>query len=497
MNAIDEYQLHNMIAVGSQSQIWEVSPQGSSDRFAMKLLLPDQFKDSEVLSSFKSESKILASFNHPNIIKFHKYVKTKEHAYFLMELFRAPSLRVYAQNDLVGMQARFKRLVELVSLALGYMHDKGWVHKDIKPENILLSKGSEVRLLDFALAAKYAKGMAKLFSSNPKSIQGTRSYLAPETIKKQSATPQTDIYSFGIVLYEILVGTVPFKGLSPNDLLRKHLAEKPVPPSEINTNLTKETDRCIMRMLAKKPADRHGSMQEVFSEFRNIKVFKDDPEELAIRNKKSDTDELFSGLQRKLDSRADAKRMDEIKANPELAKKYQALTAETQKTTKSKEKAKEPPAQPAAQQGGPPQQGAPQGYPQQQMPPGYGYPGMPMPQYLGQYYPPQQGMPQGYQYPPPGYPQMYPGQQYPGYPQQGQGAPGQPPQGAPMPPGGQPPQQQAPQGGAAPAQQPAPEAPASPPPPPKKRAGGHVRIDSQNERDLDDIPVMDELPDID
>ncbi|MDA1214968.1 MAG: protein kinase, partial [Planctomycetota bacterium] len=160
-NAIDDYQLHNMIAVGSQSQIWEVSPQGSSDRFAMKLLLPDQFKEAEVLSSFKAESKMLASFNHPNIIKFNKYVKTKQHAYFIMELFRAPSLRGYLQNDLLGLRARFKRLVELTCIGLGYIHEKGWVHKDVKPENILLSKGSEVRLLDFALCTRYATGVAK------------------------------------------------------------------------------------------------------------------------------------------------------------------------------------------------------------------------------------------------------------------------------------------------------------------------------------------------
>lgn len=492
-----------MIAVGSQSQIWEVSPQGSSDRFAMKLLLNDQFKESEVLASFKAESKILSSFNHPNVIKFIKYVKTKQHAYFIMELFRAPSLRVYAQNDLLGMQVRFKRLVELTCMGLGYMHEKGWVHKDVKPENILLSKGSEIRLIDFALSTKFATGVAKLFSGRPKEIQGTRSYLAPETIKRLAATPQTDIYSLGIVLYEILVGTTPFKGMSPTELLKKHLTEKPVPPSELNTNVTKETDRCIMRMLAKKPADRHKSMQEVVSEFRNIKVFKEDVEELAARLRNSASDELFSGLQRKLDSRADAKRMEQIKADPELAKKFKSTSAGSLKTAKTNFSKAEAPQPAAVEQGMPPQ-----GYPQQ-MPPGYGYPGaMPMPQYPGQYYPQPQGMPPGYPYPPPGYPQMYPGQAYPGMPYpQAPGAPGIPgaqPQGAPMPPGTPPPGAQPPaanQPGTAAMPAPlaaAPAAPATAAAPVKKpRSAGHVRIDSTSETNLDDIPVMDELPDID
>ncbi|MFN0199635.1 MAG: serine/threonine protein kinase [Planctomycetaceae bacterium] len=503
-NNLDDYQLHNLIAMGSQSQIWEASLQGTSERVAIKLMLPVPFKDPEQLTSFKYEAKIMGSLTHPNIIKFIKFAKTKTNAYIVMELFRSPSLRTYLSNDLVTLQARFKRLMELVCMSISYLHEKGLVHKDIKPENILLSKGSEVRLIDFALCTKYATGMAKMFAGKPKAIQGTRSYLAPETIRKEAPSPQTDIYSLGVVFFEILVGKTPFQGTSPTDLLRKHLTEKPVPPSEINTNVTKEVDRCIMRMLAKKSKDRHKTMQEVFSELRNVSIFKEDVQDRQARLKTTNAEELFSGLQRKLDSRADADRMDQIKINPELANKYIKSSVGNLKTARTNYTEDEPavPAVPAAAPMDPSAGGFPPGYQQQPMPPGYPYPMMmppgmpnqPMP-YPGQYYPPQ-GMPPGYPYPNAQYPGMYPGQQpYPPMPY----PPGTVPPGYPQevsaavtpvaPQGTMPPVATTPP--VPPAKAPAPAAPVQ-----KKSQSGHVRIDSTSEVDLDSIPVMDELPDI-
>ncbi|MFH1301953.1 MAG: protein kinase, partial [Planctomycetota bacterium] len=177
-NVIDEYQLVNLIADGTTTQIWEVKEQGGTTSFVMKRLLPEPMKNPESVTTMKLEAKVAGSLDHPNLISLHKFVKSKKYVYLLMDYFRAPNLRAQISSDPRSVQARLRKLIESTAMALGHMHEKGWVHKDIKPENILISKSSEVKIIDFGLAVPVAKGLGKLFGK-PKTIQGTRSYIAP------------------------------------------------------------------------------------------------------------------------------------------------------------------------------------------------------------------------------------------------------------------------------------------------------------------------------
>ncbi len=307
-NKVDSYILVNCLFTGKFSQVWEVIEEGTPLRFAMKLLLPEYTREREQVQSLKWEARIGKQLQHPNLVGYHKIVTNRQNAYLLMDLFRGPNLKTWLSGDLLQLQLHFKTIVESLCLVLGYLHDKGWVHKDVKPDNVLLSRGGELKLVDFSLAMRYAKGLGKLFRMKPRQIQGTRTYIAPETIKRQHPSPQTDIYSLGVTLFEVLTGQPPFIGTSPNDLLRRHLAEKPPLPSSINPNVTPEMDRLIVRMLAKKPKDRPGSMQEIFGEFRNIKPFKEDIQQLIEEKAKKTLAEKMrdQGLASRLDSRLDA-----------------------------------------------------------------------------------------------------------------------------------------------------------------------------------------------
>src|SRR5262249_36284951 len=190
----------------------------------MKLLLPESLKESEFKNALKHEAAVGKSLDHPNIIRILDLRVTKQNAYFIMEYFRAPNLKSMLRNDLTSAQVRAKKMMECISQALTHMHEKGWVHRDIKPDNILINKGSEIRLIDFGLAAHPKSLIGKLLSSKKRTaIQGTRTYLAPELIERKPLSISSDIYALGITFYEVLTGRPPFVSGNPNDLLMMHV----------------------------------------------------------------------------------------------------------------------------------------------------------------------------------------------------------------------------------------------------------------------------------
>ena len=452
---IGNCKLTTCLSTGSQTQIWEVVEQGSNEKYAMKLLLPEAFKDPVQKASLKFEAKVLATLDHPNIVKFKSIVFDKKNGFLLMELFRAPNLKSQMQTDLLGVHVRLKRLVEQVSAAMQHIHDKGWLHKDLKPDNILFSKAAELRVIDFSLAAKPVSGIAALLPSRKKLIQGTRTYMAPEQIKCLHLGPGTDIYNFGITLFELLTGRTPFAGFTPNDLLKKHLSEPAPAPSNFNSNVTPEMDRVVLKMLAKKPEKRQKSFNELLAEIRNVTFFKEAPEKIMEQRVVDKENEGLkeAALNDRRDSRTDAKRAEMAKAaaaegaSAPAAAPAPVAPKPIQIPAVAAPPVGAPPPAPVPAAAVPPRPGpvppgAPPGRPPQSipvgmppprpgMPPGMLPPGVPpgvrppMPLPPGQ--PPRPGMPPGI---PPGAMPVRPGPPPPGAPR---------PPGAPVPPGAMPP----------------------------------------------------------
>jgi len=433
---IDGYKLVGCVATGNSTQIWEVVPPSGSSRFAMKLLLPRAFEDKEQIQILKGEGRVCKALNHPNLVTFHDAVFDKKHGYIVMEFLRAQNVKTQIGNDLLGLHVRIDKLIEALCLALDYMHDKGWLHCDIKPDNIVFNKSSELRLIDFSLSVR-----RKSFGGKLKAIQGTRTYIAPETLKRRYPTPQTDMYSLGITLFEILTGSPPFVGTSPKDLLNKHLSEVPLAVSSFNRNVTKDMDRFVKRLLAKKPKDRFKEMAEALAELRVLDVFREDvegfAEEARVRAEEEQSQSLDEAV--RSDSREDARRSEEEEQDPELAlarsrerRENRIRKEKKKKTQKSQKKQKKKSAAPpagsaAAPAAGPayppgvvpgqpmPPPAYPQPYPVAPMPAAV-QPNMPypvpyfQPGFVPQPYPP--GVPQQY---PPGVPQQLPPGQHPGH----------------------------------------------------------------------------------
>ena len=512
-NKIDHYVRLGTIAAGKHAQVLEVQEENTTNRFAMKVLLSEAMKDPEQISILKYEGKVAQALDHPNLIKWFATVNRKTNVYLILELFKAPNVKSSMLTDIVGVQTRLRKLIECTCAALHHMHEKGWVHLDVKPDNILMSRASEVRVIDFSLSEKIKGAIGKMFGGK-KDIGGTLTYIAPETIKKEAATPATDIYSLGITIYECLTGTMPFKGSTPKDLLMKHLTAVPATPSDLNKNVTPEMDRMVMRMLAKKPKDRQKNMQEVLAEFRNVQPFKEDPEKLREQKRAEEkANEGQQSLGKRLDSRTDHARLERAKVDPEFAK---TLEAKANPPTQPKA-AKPEPAKPKSE-AKPKPKPAPMPMPaaMPQMPPGYApqmpFPQMQMPQMMPQMMPGQYAPMPGYGYP--GMPQQMPG--YPGAagPMPGMPMPGMPMQQMPMQPGAMMPQQGMPMPGVpqpgmpgVPPQMapPTPPQPAPTPPPApantKLIPGSLVRPGQRPEpppsaTNVDDLPMMDELPDV-
>lgn len=271
-DVIGGYKIQKAMATGQTSQVYEVVEQASGRHFALKMLLPEKANDPVHRHLLFHEAEVGIKLAHPNIIKIVKVVKDSKNPYFVMEYFPAGNLQFRIQNkkwDFIKEHAH--NIMKQAATALAYMNASGWVHRDVKPANIMVNSAGEVRLIDFALAQRISRG--GLFKRRGQAA-GTYSYMSPEQIRGEGLDGRADIYSFGASVYELVTGRPPFRANSPTELLRKHLTEKPDSPQIHNRDITDEFAELVLRMLAKKKQDRPKDFHEILMKLRNIKVFK-------------------------------------------------------------------------------------------------------------------------------------------------------------------------------------------------------------------------------
>jgi serine/threonine protein kinase len=276
------YRLINLLMTGQTSQVWEAVDDETRKRVAVKMLLPEYRKDSMHVSFLKREFEVAGAVDHPRVIKIQGYATHMRIQYLTMELFPWPNMKFFVQRGVDRYAFLAEQLIRQAAEGLGALHSAGWVHRDIKPDNFLMSveEGGEVKLIDFALAQKPAGFMQRLFGGRGK-VQGTRSYMAPEQIRGKAADLRSDIYSFGCTVHELLYGKPPFAGFTANELLQKHLRSAPPPLTALNRNVTEEFAALILTTLAKKPDDRPQSMDKFLESYRRVRVFKTTPKPLA------------------------------------------------------------------------------------------------------------------------------------------------------------------------------------------------------------------------
>jgi serine/threonine protein kinase len=273
---IDTYRLLNLMMTGQTSQVWESTELSSGRHFAIKMLLPEHARSPMQRHYLFHEYHVGKQVTHPKIIKMLDLRRDPEHPYVIMEFFPSTNLKLRLMHKDPFVRENLKEIIEQTANALAYMHSKGWVHRDVKPDNILVASSGEVRLIDFALAQRVRKRKKNLFGRMKKSgrAQGTRSYMSPEQIRAEALDARADVYSLGITIYELLTYRPPFRAASAQDLLVKQLFEKPASPLQYNADVASEMADLVMKMLEKKPEDRPPDMEAFLMQFRKVPIFK-------------------------------------------------------------------------------------------------------------------------------------------------------------------------------------------------------------------------------
>jgi serine/threonine protein kinase len=276
---VGNYRMFHLIRAGALYEIWAVRPVSENTPYAMKWLPPGPKHDRHAVAELKHEYQVGSSLDHPNTIKTLEFGNTNNGAFMLLELFKVPNLK---QQIISGgykkLHHRAKAILAAAAAGVAHCHDRGWIHRDIKPDNFLVRDDDAVKLIDFNLAMRPAGGLSKLFGGKTKVIKGTHSYMSPEQIRGQVLDVRADVYSFGCMVHEFFTGKTPFSANSPNELLQRHLTSKPQALTVFDKNITPEFAAYVLRMMAKDPNERPGSVKDVMMEIKTQRIFYNPPQ---------------------------------------------------------------------------------------------------------------------------------------------------------------------------------------------------------------------------
>jgi len=234
---------------------------------ALKVLRSQYASDSEFAERFRREARSAASLSHPNIVQVYDRGETENGAsYIAMEYVPGGTLKenIKRQGPLGAEEAA--ALGAQVAEALGAAHERGMVHRDVKPQNVLLTARGGAKVADFGIA----RAGSSVTISKTGSVMGTAGYMSPEQALGKPATPKSDLYSLGVVLYEALTGELPYKADNPIAVSMKHVNEPLLPPREIDPTIPEDMNALITKLMAKNPDDRYASAGELAADLWRV-----------------------------------------------------------------------------------------------------------------------------------------------------------------------------------------------------------------------------------
>ncbi|MDQ3992578.1 MAG: Stk1 family PASTA domain-containing Ser/Thr kinase [Actinomycetota bacterium] len=259
------YQITRKLGSGGMANVYLAEDQELGRRVAIKVLDDRHASDSQFVERFRREAKNAAGLSHPNIVSIYDRGEAEGSYYIAMEYVEGRTLKellVARGPSPIGIAIDYTR--QILS-ALRFAHRNGIVHRDIKPHNVIVDGDGRVKVMDFGIARAGASQMTEAGS-----IIGTAQYLSPEQARGAPVDQSSDLYSTGIVLYELLTGSVPFTGDTPVEIAMKHLSQPPEPPSARRPEVPRDLDYVVLRALAKDPSDRYRTAAEMDSDLERI-----------------------------------------------------------------------------------------------------------------------------------------------------------------------------------------------------------------------------------
>ncbi|MGH2759543.1 MAG: Stk1 family PASTA domain-containing Ser/Thr kinase [Actinomycetota bacterium] len=249
------YEVVRRVGVGGMADVYLADDTKMGRQVALKILHPQYAGDDSFIERFRREALAAARLQHPNIVQIYDSGQQGDFNFIVMEYVEGRSLKDYLADEGPLEVAEASRIAREVLTALAYAHRTGLVHRDIKPGNILLSEDGKVQVTDFGIA----RAEAGSTMTQTGTILGTAYYLSPEQAQGLQLDGRSDIYSLGVVFYEMLTGRRPFEGESPVSIAYKHVREMPRPPSTHRGDLPRSLEAIVMTAMAKRPEDRYSS----------------------------------------------------------------------------------------------------------------------------------------------------------------------------------------------------------------------------------------------
>src|SRR5919199_68796 len=252
------YRIVRKLGAGGMANVYLAEDQELGRRVAIKILDDRHAADEQFVERFRREAKNAAGLSHPNIVSIYDRGEAEGTYYIAMEYLEGRTLKeLIVTKGPTPIHVAIDYTRQMLA-ALGFAHRNGIVHRDIKPHNVVVGPDGRLKVTDFGIARSGASQMTEAGS-----IIGTAQYLSPEQARGAPVDQRSDIYSVGVLLYELLTGSVPFTGDTPLEIAMKHLSAVPEPPSTKRPEVPRDLDLVVLRALAKNPEDRYESAEEM------------------------------------------------------------------------------------------------------------------------------------------------------------------------------------------------------------------------------------------
>ena len=285
---ISHYRVLSLVGSGGMGEVYLAEDTGLGRRVALKLLPEDVAKDRQRVNRLQQEARAASNLNHPNILTIHEIGQVGSRHFIATEFIDGETLRQRLNKEPMELGALLQVAVDIAS-ALAAAHAAGIIHRDIKPDNVMIRRDRIVKVLDFGLAKLTPRNAASvetedptklLVNTEPGVVMGTANYMSPEQARGVEVDARTDIWSLGAVLYEMVTGHVPFEGETPTDVLSLILQKQPPPIARYSADVPEELERIITKSLVKDRDDRYQTIKDLLIDLQRLRRQLDLKEEL-------------------------------------------------------------------------------------------------------------------------------------------------------------------------------------------------------------------------
>jgi|GEM_PF-2445907 len=289
------YEITKLLGEGGMAEVYEAIQTKVNRHVAIKVLHRHLSNDEQFRTRFEREASAIANLKHPNIIQLYDFDldDSLNQYYMVIEYVDGPTLNdlMKRTRSTLPLQQSLQIITDLAN-ALGYAHEKGMQHRDIKPSNVMLDGGTRTILMDFGIAKLMEQSGQQLTASG--AMIGTPAYISPEQAAGVPGDHRSDIYSLGIVFYQLATGRLPYQGETPIATILKHMKEPPLPPRQWNAELPAGVEAIILRCLAKDPDDRYDTIQDMLKHLSNLELAATDLDQIRTVSGKVLTDEFLT-----------------------------------------------------------------------------------------------------------------------------------------------------------------------------------------------------------